>query len=229
MTTNAPDACPVCGSTTFAFQPVLPPALIADWRLAPEEVAYIDRQQGFCCTTCWANLRSMRLARTLCQLRRWPEPLNAATPRTALAILEINEAGALHPALAKAPGHVFAAYPEVDMQNLPYPDESFDIVVHSDTLEHVPQPIRALAECRRVLKPGGACCFTVPVVVGRLSSSREGLPPSYHGDPEASAEDFVVHTEFGADVWTYALRAGFSRVAVDAFDYPAATAWTAWR
>ena len=50
---------------------------------------------------------------------------------------------------------------------------TYDLVVHSDTLEHVPDPVRALQECRRVLRPLGACCFTVPIVVGRLTRSHQ--------------------------------------------------------
>src|SRR5208282_3830755 len=42
------------------------------------------------------------------------------------------------------------------------------LVIHSDTLEHVERPVRALEECRRVLAPGGRVCFTVPIIVGRL-------------------------------------------------------------
>jgi SAM-dependent methyltransferase len=69
-------------------------------------------------------------------------------------------------------GHLLAAYPDVDFHRLPHCDASFDLVVHSDTLEHVDHPIHALAECRRVLKPGGALCFTIPVIVGRMSRDR---------------------------------------------------------
>ncbi len=67
------------------------------------------------------------------------------------------------------------------MHAIPYAAGTFDIVVHSDTLEHVENPVHALAECRRVLKPGGALCFTVPIIVGRLTRNRKGLPPELPG------------------------------------------------
>ena len=55
-------------------------------------------------------------------------------------MLEINEAGTLHPILRMLPRHRLVSYPEVDMTRLPFADRSFDLVVHSDTLEHVPDP-----------------------------------------------------------------------------------------
>ena len=42
-----------------------------------------------------------------------------------------------------------------DMFRLPYADRSFDVVIVSNALHIVPQPEKALAEIRRVLKPGG--------------------------------------------------------------------------
>lgn len=102
-----------------------------------------------------------------------------------------------------------------------YPSGTFDIVIHSDTLEHVPNPVHALSECRRVLKPGGALCFTVPIIVGRMTRDRAGLPKSYHGDPTTATDDLIVRTEFGADAWTYVMEAGFNRVTIHAVGYPA--------
>jgi hypothetical protein len=74
-----------------------------------------------------------------------------------------------------------------------------------------------------VLRDDGACAFTVPIVVDRLSRSRAGLPPSYHGAPQA-ADRFLVHTEFGSDVWQLVFRSGFAECRMVALDHPAAHA-----
>ncbi len=49
-----------------------------------------------------------------------------------------------------------------DAMQLPFRDASFDLVVAMDTLEHLPDDSRALAEIYRVLKPGGRVIATVP-------------------------------------------------------------------
>jgi SAM-dependent methyltransferase len=45
---------------------------------------------------------------------------------------------------------------------LPFPDASFDLVLATDIIEHVDDDVRALAELRRVLKPGQPLLLTVP-------------------------------------------------------------------
>jgi ubiquinone/menaquinone biosynthesis C-methylase UbiE len=47
-------------------------------------------------------------------------------------------------------------------EHLPYPQESFDLVVCMDVLEHVADPKAVLEEIERVLKPGGTVLTTVP-------------------------------------------------------------------
>ena len=44
--------------------------------------------------------------------------------------------------------------------NLPFGDESFDIVICSHVYEHVPDPERMFDQIHRVLKPGGVCYFS---------------------------------------------------------------------
>jgi SAM-dependent methyltransferase len=46
-----------------------------------------------------------------------------------------------------------------EAENLPFEDESFDIVLGHAVLHHIPDLERALAEFRRVLRPGGALAF----------------------------------------------------------------------
>ncbi|MDR3461536.1 MAG: methyltransferase domain-containing protein [Beijerinckiaceae bacterium] len=195
------------------------------------ETAYVDDQQGCACQNCGANLRIVALGNAVCDVIGARSTLrdfikdSAATP---LRILDINGAEGLSHELSALPHYVRADYPTVDMHNLAYATGSFDLVIHSDTLEHVSQPVRALEECRRVLAAGGRLCFTVPTIIGRMTRGRAGLPPSYHGDPKVDAQDFIVHTEFGADAWTYLMQAGFSHVAINQVHYPAALALTAW-
>jgi SAM-dependent methyltransferase len=49
-----------------------------------------------------------------------------------------------------------------DALALPYPDGTFDVVIASEILEHVPQDEEAIAELVRVLKDGGLLAVTVP-------------------------------------------------------------------
>ena len=44
---------------------------------------------------------------------------------------------------------------QVDIQQIPYPDRSFDVVIANMMLYHVPDLHRGLSQVRRVLKPGG--------------------------------------------------------------------------
>ncbi|WHZ24848.1 MAG: hypothetical protein OJF47_003960 [Nitrospira sp.] len=139
-------------------------------------------------------------------------------------LLEINEAGMLSGMLSLLPGHRLVRYPEYDMMALPFESRSFDVVLHSDTLEHVPDAMQGLRECRRVLRPGGACLFTVPVVVGRLTRGRQGLPVSVHGSEGCMDAALTVHTEFGADVWCQVLESGFDECRIVPYRYPAGIA-----
>jgi SAM-dependent methyltransferase len=184
-------------------------------------------QQGTYCAACKTNVRSQALARAVLEFLSMSGPLESCIERPPLLtrrLLEINEAGTLTPWLSRLPGHVLARYPDVDIMRLPFDAGAFDLVVHSDTLEHVSDPLVALAECRRVLAAGGACLFTVPVIVGRLTRSREGRAPSYHGNPGCRDAGYVIRTEFGADAWTFVLRAGFESCQMVPFRYPAGMA-----
>jgi SAM-dependent methyltransferase len=220
--------CPVCGGETFSELWVIPPELAGEWKLNEEESAYISRQQGFSCLSCRNNLRAMALASAILSEFDFCGTLDRFCDASReLDVLEINEAANLAPFLGKMLGHRLVEYPQIDMLKIAFASESFDLVIHSDTLEHITDPLKGLAECYRVLRPSGRCVFTVPMIPGRMTRSRAGLPPSYHGRPEEKTEDQRVHTEFGADVWRAVLEAGFISCKIFCLEYPAGLALVA--
>jgi SAM-dependent methyltransferase len=222
--------CPACGSARIAARDVLWPELVSAWELSGAEAAYINRQQGTHCLDCGNNLRMMALAGAITRTQRFDGTLaQLCDSAPALRVLEIDTAGFLTRFLRKLPGHRLVEYPAYDMMDLDIEAESFDLVLHSDSLEHVADPVKGLAECRRVLAPGGLCLFTVPMVVGRMTRSRAGLPPVFHGNPRTATDDQLVRNEFGADAWRFAIEAGFASCAILDFDYPAAVTFVAAR
>jgi ubiquinone/menaquinone biosynthesis C-methylase UbiE len=68
---------------------------------------------------------------------------------------------------------------DLNVDRLPEPDGSLDLVVASEVIEHVIEPGRAIAEFHRVLRPGGHVLITVPNVAFwrfRLEALRGGVP-----------------------------------------------------
>jgi SAM-dependent methyltransferase len=59
-----------------------------------------------------------------------------------------------------------------DIQALPFLDEVFDTVISCETIEHVPDPRRAVCELARVLRPGGRLLLTTPNYLGPMGLYR---------------------------------------------------------
>lgn len=85
-----------------------------------------------------------------------------------------------------------------DVYNLPFDDETFDVITMITVLGEIPQPERALAECHRVLKPNGI-----------LADSELFLDPDYKKQStlrrEAEAAGFH-HKETTGNFFVYAMQ-----------------------
>ncbi|MGZ4121508.1 MAG: class I SAM-dependent methyltransferase [Actinomycetota bacterium] len=151
-----------------------------------------------------------------------------------VAMLERTRANA-------ARAHVVVPLALADAERLPYADDSFDLVVARGALHHVPDPLRALTEIRRVLEPGGtAIVLAEPTpggerqtgaVVGLAVRAVEGLKRlrrvaeteddrvRHHWELASIAAN--LHTFEPEDIATLAEKAGFEEIEVD-------TAWWSW-
>lgn len=76
-------------------------------------------------------------------------------PKEASLILTDLSSGMLEEARKNVPEMKNITFAQVDIQQIPWPDVSFDVVIANMMLYHVPDLDRALAEAARILKPGG--------------------------------------------------------------------------
>lgn len=65
---------------------------------------------------------------------------------------------------------------QVDLLDLPFDDRSYEFIFASHVLEHIKNDQQALAEIKRVLKPGGVAVLPVPIVVVKTLEYEEPKP-----------------------------------------------------
>ncbi|PEC50266.1 SAM-dependent methyltransferase [Bacillus cereus] len=99
-----------------------------------------------------------------------------------------------------------------NLEDMTFPNESFDLFITQDVFEHVMEPSKAFKEIERVLKPGGAHVFTVPwyhiltKTLQRARIAKEGIEymeePIYHGNP-IDENGSLVTFDWGQDMIEY--------------------------
>lgn len=231
--------CSACGKTRRMLyrRRVIPPRLVELWGLSERQATALARKESTSCAGCGAKLRARRMAdvlldlfpiegRRATDLRTWAASHEAG----ALRIAEINRVDGVHEALSNLarlhpseylpnvrPGAYVAGMRNESLMDLTYEDARFDLVITSETLEHVPDLGRALSEIHRVLVPGGVHVFTVPVSPNiprtfprarlRPDGSFEELAPEIrHPGGDVG---YPVFTEIGLDFPEILERAGF--------------------
>lgn len=111
-----------------------------------------------------------------------------------------------------------------NLTQLTYPDNSFDLSLTFEDLEHIPDYKSALSELFRVTKPGGSVLLSAPfaldsqenIIRAKLSDNGEIvhlMEPEYHGDPLKS-EGILCFQYFGWDFLNELKDVGFKDVFV---------------
>lgn len=223
-----PHLCSVCGDLLeIENRSIIVDELASDWNLTVDERRYFDFREGSSCIRCGSSVRLRNLGETILEVLnrkfdrhfQWFKDIADQDHREffrAITIAEINSCATLHPYIMALPNVYYSEFgsadpniPSEDLMHLTYSNDTFDLVLMTDVLEHVPDVDRALDEIGRILKPNGSFIFTVPMLFDRRTRRRalgrkngrvkHLLDPSYHGDYSTRCEDYLVFYEFGSD------------------------------
>ena len=108
------------------------------------------------------------------------------------------------------PGAMIDGHRNENLGAQTFDDESFDLVISQDVLEHVYEADDVFREIARTLRPGGAHVFTVPLLnkhrptdvwatLGEDGEPRFVAEPEYHGNPiDARGSPVTMH--WGYDI-----------------------------
>lgn len=209
--------CWACGTIQqWVFSRVINDELAQTWGLDKQTRNAFDARESMNCPNCKCSFRLRQLAESLSFYYGGTSLMDLVDKEnfSELKIAEINSCGNLHQFLKKLPNLLYSEYgsndtsiPSENLESLSYPDKFLDLILTSDTLEHVPDASIAMDEINRVLKPGGKHIFTVPVIwcrqtvkramPGPKNSVNNLIEPSYHGEGQP---DYLVFSEFGYDI-----------------------------
>ncbi|EIJ40949.1 methylase involved in ubiquinone/menaquinone biosynthesis [Beggiatoa alba B18LD] len=217
--------CSVCQDTThLQFSPAFYTAI--------QQQTFVNWREDLSCECCHFNARmraTVELIQYLIaqQLPRETYISEAVTPlyhhlSTRLPKLIGSEFLGIDKVGGKVYEYLGQSVQHEDLTHLSFANESFDLILSFDVLEHVSAYHQAFNEIYRVLTKGGRFLFSVPIHLDksktliRATQDTKGhithlLPPEYHGDPVNQA-GVLCFQDFGLDINLLLRKIGFRYV-----------------
>lgn len=207
--------CDCCGRRTMFVRLVTPEmtARFSSWPYPFEYLQQCATRENWFCLWCRRSYRVRMLASVIWRRAKGRDVYQAGT----FAILTGARASAPRSVVVSeyvAGAELGATVNGVvrqDLQQLTWPDASFDTVVTSEVFEHIADPWAAFDEVRRVLRKGGRHIFTVPATGEASTRSRAGLATVLHMDGSPT-HGIAVVTDFGRDLAARLRAHGFETI-----------------
>jgi SAM-dependent methyltransferase len=111
------------------------------------------------------NLNVLDVGSGMGEAKRFADTLSRSPTWSAIEVNPARAAACLRLGYAAVNSAI-----DLERDPLPYPDETFDVVVASHVLEHLENGAVVLRECVRVLKKGGAVLVGVPMHLGPIAA-----------------------------------------------------------
>lgn len=224
-------SCPICGQQSRPLYD------FPDLVLRREHKIGVLRET-LQCRKCFASMRQRSLALAL--LEHWHQRTSvrhasiaalAAAGMNGIRLLDTDSFSVISQLLRRDPCYVRCSYLpnkpwgttlapnyyNINLECIDFSNESFDVVLTSDVMEHVRDSDAAHAEIYRVLRPGGAYIFNVPydeheemdIRLVDTSGAKDVYlcEPQYHGDPLTSG--ILAYRVFGRELITKLQGLGF--------------------
>lgn len=164
--------CVICRSLVASWIPYVPEGGRSPFLVALDAIG--SNIERFACPNCHSIDRERHLLLFFDKLNLWSDVENKSVLHFAPERLFATAVAAARPTL-HVKGDLFPANEDVmkiDLLNIPFADGFFDLVVCNHVLEHVDNVEAALAEVRRILKPGGRFVCQTPYAA-KLSQTFE--------------------------------------------------------
>jgi len=203
-----------------------PPPILASWRghcpICEQDTVFEARNPWFrdylICQTCHGG--SIPRERALMQVLRELAPgwkaqaIHESSPASRGTSVVLARDCVAYVATQFYPDTPRGAYRDgvrcEDLEQQTFDDETFDLVVTQDVMEHVFHPDRVYREVWRTLKPGGLYIHTTPIYKDRVTSERRAAiepdgtvthlaEPEYHGNP-VDPKGSLVTFHYGYDL-----------------------------
>lgn len=98
--------------------------------------------------------------------------------------------------------------PIIDIRELKYKDQNFDIIICNHVLEHIKEDLKAMKELYRVMKPGGWGLLQVPIS-NIIDKTYEDFTLTKNEDREREFGQFDHVRIYGSDYVDRLIKAGF--------------------
>lgn len=189
-----------------------------DTEFTPSHYGVTHRQDASCLNPDCRSLERHRLLWLYLQD-------NILTANTGFTVLEIGPTRSLKHAFGKFPNvnyvgvDLFSKRADIkaDVYRLPFADDSFDLLICYQVLEHLAEPISAVQELSRVTKHDGKALFQVPLDVN-LATTTE-VPTSSPQEREILFGQSDHLRIFGTDFPDFLSKGGFNSRCISYVDH----------